>query len=218
MLMKSSVAWIVGVALVPAPVMPLEVTTAGSLPGCGSLGALLLHRAGVTPTSLAAVGASDEATAVIANLALVTCESQSFEVTRELAQRQELAATVQLLESRVRAGASSPAEREHLAASRSAMRAVRFSEASRESTLQSAALSVLSTEQREMLANVRQAMQMDGPVQFKVTGRSEHDWIAIRDAGQSPAESGDGSAEIADLLHAARYSGVLGEWRRVLGG
>jgi|GEM_PF-3705955 len=198
----------------PAPEVVSPDT--GALPGCGALAALSLQEAGVSPRSLAAIGVSDEIAARLIALGRASCEASSFEITQELAEREELSGRIQEIEQRVRAGTSAREDREQLASDREAMARIVAAHNARIASLEQAVVASLPELQQEMLRAASRASHTDVPFEFRFSERSDSEWIAVRDHPDDQEHATDTRAQVARLLLSSRAGAIQQVWGELL--
>lgn len=196
---------------------PVPLTAPEAMPGCGTLGSLSLREIGATPRVLAAVGASDQATSAILSVALASCESHAFELSRELAEREALAGSIQSLEGRVRGGTASGQDREQLATQRESLARLSAAADGRRQQLLASVTAALTEQQQDLLEAARRSAHLDVPLAFRFAERSEADWTNLRDQDQDPMSGNDASAIAATILLDAREEAVRSLWHNVLG-
>lgn len=193
------------------------LTAPEAMPGCGTLASLSLREIGATPRVLAALGASDQATSAILSVALASCESHAFELSRELAERESLAGSIQVMESRVRGGTASGQDRERLAMAREALARLSAAADERRQQLLASVTASLTEQQQDLLDAAWRSAHLDVPLAYRFAERSEADWTHLRDRSGDPLSGNDGSAIAASILLDARQEAVRSLWHDVLG-
>ncbi|CAG1010350.1 hypothetical protein PHYC_03835 [Phycisphaerales bacterium] len=193
--------------------------------GCAALAKVMLYQIGVTPGSLAAIGASDDQVRSIAGAARALCEIGSPSMADLHRACADGAAHVQALSDKARSGQATVADRQALAAARASLAADREECESRLDSLWTTIEGVLDDDQVRTLGNiVRAPACAEAPVAFKVIPRSEEAWMELRDRlGECRARGEDGSSlaeadvATAQFCHDDRIGLIALEWNDALG-
>ena len=175
------------------PVMGLLAAGAGAyvvtVPGesrlhvpisCSNLTAILLSETSVTPTTLAAMGASDAQVSSIVSAARALCEGEGGAFGQAHVAYEQAMQRHNTLEIKGSHGALDELGLAQLAAAREEVAAARGERAQLISQIETLVTSTLNDQQRAVWANIRAAKDVEVPIAQKVVARSESDWIVVR--------------------------------------
>lgn len=180
-----------------APSAPAPVLAVSPSPAVILLSAL--REVGLTPINLAAAGFSAEQVTGVLNAASAHFESRGESYRQGVAGVRATRQQVAELEALAQSGRATQDQLSSLASAKSNLAQVKASHADAQAGLLAAALDGVSAELRDTLATVRFHASWEVPAQYKVVGRSEADWVRLRDAlaeariaaasGQAPSET-----------------------------
>ena len=148
---------------------------------CGPLTKLMLAQLGVSPDALAAIGASDEQINTIITAARSLCDTQAADFDGAQASVEDAQQRYNLFAERVRRGLGTDQDRVALEAARAALSDALSSRELVLSQLQTAIDAALNDTQRQHLANIVAARDVEVPVYYKLTRRSDEEWVQLRD-------------------------------------
>lgn len=147
---------------------------------CSNLTAMLLSEVSVTPTTLAAMGASENQVSSIVSAARALCENEGGAFGQAHVAYEQAMARLNTLEQKGSRGALDDLGLSQLAASREEVAALRGERAQLVSQVETLVNSTLNDQQQAVWANIRAAKDVEVPIAHKVVARSEAEWIATR--------------------------------------
>jgi len=182
----------------------------------------LLYYAGISPESLAVIGASETQVRTLCGAARMICAGQSPGFDEVLETYEHHAGEIQRLADRVLTGQASREDRLRLEAAHAAMGAQATVLEGFVEQIESTVHGTFNESQRAWLRNIDSATGVDVPAAYKVVTRSEVDWCILRDqissAGRRNAPP-DGISDVAtaQALQALFADPVLSEWSASMG-
>lgn len=145
--------------------------------------AALLQRAGITPETLAAVGASDEAVTQLVTLAVNHLDAEAFSAITQADEAVKAAKESESsLARRVRGGHGSGDDVNALRAAEQSLVSAKGDRADLLDAFGLASRAGLSQGQTATIARIRANSGWDVPTQYRVVARTEPEWVALRDA------------------------------------
>lgn len=190
---------------------------------CRAETSLLLHQAGLSPESLATVGAFPTQVDSIVAVARSLCEGSGAFLSSNMDQIEALRSAITELEDLVQQGRASANDYNVLAASRSNLAAAESSRLTVVSTLMQSVQAQLAPEQFAMLQNIIAVGDVGVPSYEKVVYREQAGWVTLRNAlseyrrledlGGSPTlPEPPIDVLIAQYLHDVSITGVEQAW------
>jgi len=162
------------VAMACVPIEPQALS-------CVPLTQLLLAELGVSAQSLAAVGASDLEVDVIVSAArnMCTTSTGTFAVAQQSVEA--VRATIQSLENKVQSGEATEIQIAELNDARAELQAAIDARSQVLDQVRVLVAATLTTAQSQMLTNIASARSVNVPIEYKVVGRAQSEWDALRD-------------------------------------
>lgn len=148
---------------------------------CSSLTSMLLSEVSITPTTLAAMGATQQEVSTIVGAARALCEGEGGAFGQAHVACEQATEHLNELESRASRGGLGSEGLAQLEAARDAAAGCRSERAQILSQVESVVSSTLDQEQRAIWANIKAAKHVEVPIAQKVVSRTEAQWITVRD-------------------------------------
>lgn len=194
---------------------------------CGPLSKLMLAQIGLSPDALAAIGASDDQVRTILTAARSLCDTRAADFDGAQASVEEAQKRHAYFADRVRRGLANDQDRTAL---RSAQAALSDALSNRDvvlSQVQAAIDAALTQAQRQHLANIVAARDVEVPVHYKLTRRTDAEWVQLRDrlSEERRQEAANGTVMASRLagdelnaseLVANRRADVVALWQQTL--
>ncbi|MFO0858281.1 MAG: hypothetical protein U0640_13110 [Phycisphaerales bacterium] len=148
---------------------------------CTNLTAMLLGELSITPTTLAAMGATEQQVSTIVSAARAMCENEGGDFGQAHVACEQASQHLHQLESKAARGGLNSEGLLQLAAARDDVADCGSARAQILSQVASVVGSTLNQEQRAVWANIKAARHVEVPVAHKVVARTDEEWIALRD-------------------------------------
>lgn len=207
---------------------PAEPSSPRVLISCGNLTGMLLGELGVTPTTLATLGASNQQVSTIVAGARGMCEGEGGAFGQAHVAWEEAATTLSRLESKAQRGDLTDQERASLESQRQTVNTLRSARDQIVGNVRTLVESTLDAQQDAGLASVRAASHINLPEPYKVLARTDAEWITLRDRlaeertlaerGEPVGQSVEAEPEVqvAQAALEGRLASVRTAWRQAL--
>lgn len=176
-----------------------------------------LNLIGISPRSLAVIGASDAQVEQIASIGLAECETGLVDIQPGLDHQAMLNAEISRLSDHVSSGVASAAERARLPLARVELSNVLAQQAYELNTLRDSVIGILDDDQQTKLGNIMAAKEVDVPLASKVVARTEQGWVTTRNSIGTSAENQPSDVATATALLAERGQRLAEVWNAVFG-
>lgn len=194
---------------------------------CGPLTKLMLAQVGLSPDALAAIGATDDQVTNIITSARSLCDTRAADFDGAQASVEEAQKRYNDLSERVRRGLGSKEDRASLDAARTTLADALSSRDVVLSQVRAVIDGILTDSQRKHLTNIIAARDVEVPVYYKLTRRTDAEWVKLRDRlseeqrqgrqlGSSKTTLLVGDELSASELHANRRVDVAALWQQAL--
>lgn len=187
----------------------------------------MLAQVGLSPDALAAIGATDDQVTNIITSARSLCDTRAADFDGAQASVEEAQKRYNDLSERVRRGLGSKEDRASLDAARTTLADALSSRDVVLSQVRAVIDGILTDSQRKHLTNIIAARDVEVPVYYKLTRRTDAEWVKLRDRlseeqrqgrqlGSSKTTLLVGDELSASELHANRRVDVAALWQQAL--